>query len=428
MAAGLLGPLRGFDAFGRTMDDVRIRTNVGAILTFVSAMLIAALTMSEFADYLRVRNEPWLEVDYSRQEKLEVNLNITFPRVPCYLLSLDVLDISGEINVDVRHDVTRTRLDRDGSIISIGAKELETEAARIAALRPKGYCGSCYGAQVPESGCCNTCDDVREAYAESRWSFNSPESIEQCVQEHWKENVEAENHEGCNIAGVLHVNKVVGNLHLSPGRAFQSNTLFSNELVPYMSGSGDEYHHFGHIIHELSFGTDGEFPHDAPARTVAVKDQLNIKDPLKGRVTHQKASQFMYQYFIKAVPTEVQLLHGARFRTYQYSVTSNERDLAPNDPTKEHNPMPEDPNVKHTVQGLPGVFINYEISPLRVIQRQVRKSFTHFLTNTCAIVGGILTIAGLVDAAIYRSRKTLTSDSYDDDDVLDGYGASAKML
>lgn len=66
------------------MDDVRIRTNIGAILTFVSALLIAVLTMSEFSDYLRVRNEPWLEVDYSRQEKLEVNLNITFPRVPCY--------------------------------------------------------------------------------------------------------------------------------------------------------------------------------------------------------------------------------------------------------------------------------------------------------------------------------------------------------
>ena len=66
------------------MDDVRIRTNVGAILTFVSALLIAVLTMSEFIDYLRIRNEPWLEVDYSRQERLEGNLNITFPRVPCY--------------------------------------------------------------------------------------------------------------------------------------------------------------------------------------------------------------------------------------------------------------------------------------------------------------------------------------------------------
>ena len=295
-------------------------------------------------------------------------------------------------------------------------------------MRPKGYCGSCYGAQAPESGCCNTCDEVREAYAESRWSFNSPESIEQCIQEGWKDKVEAENNEGRNIAGVLHVNKVVGNLHLSPGRGFQQNTLFSNNLVPYLSGKGDEYHHFGHVIHELSFGTNGEFPHDAPARTVKVKDQLKIRDPLKGRKTHQKESQFMYQYFVKAVPTEVHFLSGAQYRTYQYSATSNERDLVPNDPTKEHNPQSHDQNVMHMVRGVPGVFINYEISPLCVIQREVRKSFTHFLTNTCAIVGGILTIAGLVDGLIYRSRKTLRTSSFADEDSLDGYDASAKML
>lgn len=410
------------------MDDVRIRTNIGAILTFVSALLIAVLTMSEFSDYLRVRNEPWLEVDYSRQEKLEVNLNITFPRVPCYLLSLDILDISGDLTVDVRHDVTRTRLDSDGDVIEEGEKELETEAARIAAKRPKGYCGSCYGATPPESGCCNTCDEVRQAYADSRWSFHAPHNVEQCVQEGWKERVEAENHEGCNIAGVLHLNKVIGNLHLSPGRAFQYNTLFSNELVPYLSGSGDEYHHFGHVIHELSFGSDGEFPHDAPPREVSVKDHLGIRDPLKGVVTHQKESQFMYQYFVKAVPTEMHFLNGDNFRTYQYSVTSYERDLVPNDPTKEHNEQREPSNVLHLMRGVPGVFINYEISPLRIVHREERNSFTHFLTNTCAIVGGILTIAGLVDALIYRSRRTLAAGSFEDEDGLDGYGASAKML
>ena len=35
-------------------------------------------------------------VDKSRGEKLVVNMNITFPRVPCYLLSVDIMDISGE--------------------------------------------------------------------------------------------------------------------------------------------------------------------------------------------------------------------------------------------------------------------------------------------------------------------------------------------
>ena len=66
------------------MDDVRVRTNVGAVLTFVSAVLIMALTFSEFFDYMKVREEHSLEVDRSRQYRLEMHINVTFPRVPCY--------------------------------------------------------------------------------------------------------------------------------------------------------------------------------------------------------------------------------------------------------------------------------------------------------------------------------------------------------
>lgn len=36
-------------------------------------------------------------------------------------------------------------------------------------------------------------------------------------------------------------------------------------------------------------------------------------------------------------------------------------------------------------------FPSYEISPLMVIHREERQSFAHFLTSTCAIVGGVLT-------------------------------------
>lgn len=41
------------------------------------------------------------------------------------------------------------------------------------------YCGSCYGGVPPESGCCNTCEDVREAYIQKGWSFGDTDSIEQ---------------------------------------------------------------------------------------------------------------------------------------------------------------------------------------------------------------------------------------------------------
>jgi len=43
-------------------------------------------------------------------EKMEIHLNISFPRVPCELLSLDVMDVSGEQQTGVMHGVNKVRL------------------------------------------------------------------------------------------------------------------------------------------------------------------------------------------------------------------------------------------------------------------------------------------------------------------------------
>lgn len=53
------------------------------------------------------------------------------------------------------------------------------------------------------------------------------------------------------------------------------------------------------------------------------------------------------------------------------------------------------------------VFFNYEISPLQVISRETRESFAHFATSLCAIVGGVLTIAGLVDSLVYGHMRRI---------------------
>lgn len=66
------------------MDDVRIRTNFGAVITLVSFTLIAFLTLGELVDYRKVHEHTSLVVDKSRGEKLTIGMNITFPRVPCY--------------------------------------------------------------------------------------------------------------------------------------------------------------------------------------------------------------------------------------------------------------------------------------------------------------------------------------------------------
>jgi endoplasmic reticulum-Golgi intermediate compartment protein 3 len=43
-------------------------------------------------------------------ERMEIHLNISFPRVPCELLTLDVMDVSGEQQHGVQHGVRKTRL------------------------------------------------------------------------------------------------------------------------------------------------------------------------------------------------------------------------------------------------------------------------------------------------------------------------------
>jgi hypothetical protein len=58
---------------------------------------------------------------------MEIHLNITFPKIPCELLTLDVMDVSGEQQVGVMHGVSKVRLAPEaegGRVIDIKALDL----------------------------------------------------------------------------------------------------------------------------------------------------------------------------------------------------------------------------------------------------------------------------------------------------------------
>ncbi len=172
-----------------------------ASVTLLSAAIILSFTTMEFFDYRRINTETSIVVDKSRGERLTIKMNITFPRVPCYrafylfgsiylaphydrletVLSLDVMDISGEAQRDLTHNIFKARLDPGGKTISSAVTgELRNEIDRVNEQRQEeGYCGSCYGGVEPEGGCCQTCEQVRQAYLGKGWSFTNPDSIEQ---------------------------------------------------------------------------------------------------------------------------------------------------------------------------------------------------------------------------------------------------------
>ena len=97
------------------------------------------------------------------------------------------------------------------------------------------------------------------------------------------------------------------------------------------------------------------------------------------------------------MPTLYRFLNGTTIQTNQYSVTEHLRHVNPGGG-----------------RGLPGVFFFYEISPLHVeIVEEYQQGFIAFFTSLCAIVGGVVTVMGMIDQILYnrRSRGLYTNDS-----------------
>lgn len=403
-------------------------------MTIVSLIVVLWLAWGEWADYRRIVIHPELIVDKGRGERMEIHLNITFPKMPCELLTLDVMDVSGEQQHGVMHGVNKVRLrpqGEGGGVIDVKALSLHSQDDAATHLDPN-YCGDCYGAQPPANaikpGCCSTCDEVREAYAQASWAFGKGENVEQCQREHYAERLDEQRYEGCRIEGGLRVNKVIGNFHLAPGRSFSNGNMHVHDLKNYWESPVERMHSFTHTIHHVRFGPQlPEELHSKLARKALPWTNHHI-NPLDD--THQETDDpnFNYMYFVKIVPTSYLPLgwekrvkagykmedHSADLggfgrsvdgsvETHQYSATMHKRSLAGGDDAAEGHQ-----ERQHAKGGIPGVFFAYDISPMKVVNREERsKTFTGFLAGLCAIIGGTLTVAAAVDRMAFEGTSRL---------------------
>ena len=104
------------------------------------------------------------------------------------------------------------------------------------------------------------------------------------MNEGWSEKLQEQASEGCNIYGRLRVNKVVGNIHLSPGRSFRSSMTNIYDLVPYLRDDGNR-HDFSHTIHEFAFEGDDEYDLFKAKAGREMKRRMGIEaNPLDGAV------------------------------------------------------------------------------------------------------------------------------------------------
>eukprot|EP00967_Tisochrysis_lutea_P011791 scaffold13260_cov33-Tisochrysis_lutea.AAC.1 len=75
--------VRSFDVYPKTLDDFKERTGSGAAVSLISLTTILLLVISEFRAYLTPTTSDHLYVDTTRGERIRINLNITFPNLPC---------------------------------------------------------------------------------------------------------------------------------------------------------------------------------------------------------------------------------------------------------------------------------------------------------------------------------------------------------
>lgn len=59
--------------------------------------------------------------------------------------------------------------------------------------------------------------------------------------------------------------------------------------------------------------------------------------------------------------------------------------------------------------GLPAIFFRYELSPVKLRYTMSYKTWSEFLVEICAIIGGMFVVAGIVESLLRNSLSVFSS-------------------
>lgn len=405
----------------------------------------------------------YVHIWYSLGKRMRVNLNISFPAIHCDDIHLDVMDVAGDSHIGLDTSMIKRRLDintglpmnRNTIEVRANGNALQDKQRQdvLKTELPPDYCGPCYGAKpLTENGCCDTCEDVLEAYRKMRWNDEAVQPLaEQCIRE-GKGNTEPtkmKGGEGCNLSGHFTVNRVGGNFHIAMGAGVDRGGSHVHNFLP------EDRINFNtsHVVHDLRF-LDAQYTTVSGEGGSSV-DELSSKTGVNGErsmngvskfVTEETGTTGLFQYFIKVVPTRYKgeiihdLVGGSNLEKTKHVPGDEEHILETNRYfyTERFRPLIGEVHEEALLDGdaeygtagvhvggrhsggtlqermshhettnavLPGIFFVYEIYPFAVEVTRNRVPFMHLLTRIMATVGGVFTIMSLIDGALYAREK-----------------------
>lgn len=176
------------------------RCENASLVSFACTVILAILCMTEVSRYLSVQTKSDMLVDISHHDdRLNINVDIVFPHMPCDVLSLDVQDVMGTHIVDISGSLFKKKLSKTGEVLS-STSALDNIYNRLDLL-----------------------NKVKE---------------------------EIEQGQGCQLKGYVEINRVPGNFHIS-SHAF-SDVVMSLMMQGYTFD-------FTYKINHISFGRDEHF-------------------------------------------------------------------------------------------------------------------------------------------------------------------------
>ncbi|EOA40266.1 hypothetical protein CARUB_v10008994mg [Capsella rubella] len=180
---------------------------------------------------------------------------------------------------------------------------------------------------------------------------------------------------GCRIEGYVRAKKVPGELVISAhsgAHSFDASQMNMSHIVTHLT--------FGTMVSERLW-TDMKrlLPYLGQSH-----DRLNGKSFINQR---QLDANVTIEHYLQIVKTEVISRRFGRehslIEEYEYTAHSN---------------------VAHSYH-YPEAKFHFELSPMQVLISENPKSFSHFITNVCAIIGGVFTVAGILDSIFQNTVR-----------------------
>mmetsp|Transcript_20748 Transcript_20748/g.65454 ORF Transcript_20748/g.65454 Transcript_20748/m.65454 type:complete len:348 (+) Transcript_20748:96-1139(+) len=330
--------IKRFDLYRKVPRDLTEPTLSGAAVSCCTVTIAVYLFLTEFFVFAQRRWESEMFIAESKtEEKLQINMDITLPAMPCELLSFDAQDVMGSHEVDAHGNLFKERLTSKGDVI--GREEIRVSHYGASSALTRHYSFGYDGQDV---------DRIRKMIHSG---------------------------EGCRVAGYVRVNRVPGNVHLS---TYSHSYLFGSLYQETRNMN------ISHRINHVSFGVDGDIGY--------VKKHFKgtgIVAPLDGVsqiVTEKKPAgsyidSAIFEYYTKVVPTTYVPLDKPPLHVYQFTANTN----------------------KIVNQQMPSLYLRYDFSPVTVRYQETQESFSHFLVQVCAVVGGVFTVAGVLDSVLHKS-------------------------